>query len=506
MKFSRKKRTPFQLRAKRLGIEAEQQAIVYLHERNEMIRFEGFRALPRVQVKLKNHSCVATLECITTNDLLRVDEIGLSEYAWGLLHAKRGDIITLSHPPVTSSLSYVHDKIFGRVLARAHFESILEDIVAHRLSDVQMASFLTACATSHLSIAEIAHFTEAMVAVGKRLTWPYECILDKHCIGGLPGNRTTLILVPIIAAYGLPIPKTSSRAITSAAGTADTMEVFAPVDLSIQKMRRVVEHEGGCITWGGKVGLSPADDLLVHVERLLNLNSLAQVVASVLSKKVAAGSTHVLIDIPKGPTAKIRNNHECNLMTRYFETVGKRLGLQIRVLETDGTQPVGRGVGPALEARDVLQVLQCAPNAPQDLRNRALELAGTLLEFSAKVRRGKGIEIARSILDSGKALTKFQAICEAQGDFRKIPESKYRYDYCATHAGVISVIHNHRIGRIAKLTGAPIAKTAGIDLHVRVGDEVKKGDVLFTLHSQSKGELYYALSFLKKKSNCIIIE
>ena len=136
------------------------------------------------------------------------------------------------------------------------------------------------------------------------------------------------------------------------------METLAPVELDTAAMRRVVEREGGCIVWGGAATLSPADDMLIRVERPLDLDSEGQLVGSVLSKKKAAGSTHVVIDMPIGPTAKVRSEEAAARLSALLEGVGKAIGLTLRVLTTDGRQPVGRGIGPALEARDVLAVLQ----------------------------------------------------------------------------------------------------------------------------------------------------
>jgi thymidine phosphorylase len=220
-----------------------------------------------------------------------------------------------------------------------------------------------------------------MVKVGDRLHWTAPHVADKHCIGGLPGNRTSMIVVPIIAAAGLVIPKTSSRAITSPAGTADAMETLTRVDLSIAEMRQVVEREGGCVVWGGAMQLSPADDILIGVERPLDFDSEGQLVASVLSKKIAAGSTHVVIDIPVGATAKLRTMEAAARLEARLWRVAEAFGLKVRIVRTDGAQPVGRGIGPALEARDVLAVLQNASGAPSDLAERAVDLSSRLLEL-----------------------------------------------------------------------------------------------------------------------------
>ena len=304
-----------------------------------------------------------------------------------------------------------------------------------------------------------------MVEVGERLRWPAGIVVDKHCVGGLPGNRTTPIVVAIVASLGLTMPKTSSRAITSPAGTADTMETMAPVELDTAAIRRVVEREGGCVVWGGAVKLSPADDILIRVERALDLDTEGQLIASVLSKKIAAGSTHLVIDLPVGPTAKVRSPETAATLSRDLLEVAETFGLHTKVVLTDGSQPVGRGIGPALEARDVLSVLRGAPDAPQDLRQRSIALAGALLELAGAAPPGRGRSEAAEVLDDGRAWSKFQRICEAQGGMRVPPTAGQQQPLLAERAGRVHAIDNRRIARLAKLAGAPDDKAAGVDLH-----------------------------------------
>jgi len=299
------------------------------------------------------------------------------------------------------------------------------------------------------------------------------------------------------------MPKTSSRAITSPAGTADTMETVAPVDLDVPAMRRVVERTGGCIVWGGAVRLSPADDVLIRVERPLDLDSEGQLVASVLSKKAAAGSTHVLIDIPVGPTAKVRSAEGGQQLAQQLVRVGEAVGLQVRVVQTDGLAPVGHGIGPALEARDVLAVLRRQPGAPDDLTQRALFLAGEVLEFGGAAAAGQGLALARQVLADGRAWAKFQEICEAQGGLREPVLAPLRQDSVAPRSGRVIGIDNRRLARIAKLAGAPKVACAGIDLRVRVGDFVERGEPLFTLHAGSPGALAYAADYADSQPHTV---
>lgn len=493
------------LKLKWLGINTYKEAIIYLREDSNICSAEGYEAPARIEVKLGDRSIIATLNTIKS-DLLHRYEASLSLHAWNVLGAKEGDEITVIHPKALASLGHVRSKVYGKELKEDQINSIIEDVTKGYLSDVQIAMFLASTTGARLNEQEIYYLTKAMIHTGQQLRWQTPLIVDKHCVGGLPGNRTSLLVVPIVAAFGLTIPKTSSRAITSPAGTADTMEVLAPVDLSLDKMRKVVEQEHGCIVWGGSVELSPADDILIRIERAMDLDSDGQLVASILSKKIAAGSTHIVIDIPVGPSVKIRSLQTAQRLQHYLETVGKHFNVKIKTLITDGTQPIGRGIGPALEAKDVLAVLMNDKNAPQDLRERSLTIAGKVIEFSPNVTAGTGIDIARKILDSGLAFKKFQEICIAQGGFKEPKTASHTSVIVAKHSGIVTQIENHRISRIAKLAGAPQSQTAGVELLVRVGDTVEKSQPLFVLHSQSQGELNYALSYLSQRPQIFHIE
>lgn len=493
---------PGQLHLRRLGIDTYQEPVVYMHRDCPVCRSEGFEAQSRVELSFDGHSVVATLN-VVDGDFLKPDEAGVSEAAWRLLRGSEGALVTLHHPKPLESLGHVRAKVYGRKLTPAALRAIISDVAAGRYSELQLAAFVTACAGDRLDLDETVALTRAMVDAGDRITWAPGFVMDKHCVGGLPGNRTTMVVVPIVAACGLRMPKTSSRAITSPAGTADTMETLAPVDLDVPAIRRVVERTGGCIVWGGAVRLSPADDILIRVERPLDLDSQGQLVASVLSKKAAAGSTHVLIDIPVGPTAKVRSAEAAHVLAHQLHATGEALGLKVRVVQTDGAAPVGRGIGPALEARDVLSVLRNEAGAPADLAQRSLVLAGNLLEFGGAAPAGAGLAVATAVLEDGRAWRKFQEICEAQGGMRELPRAAWRQEVAAERSGSVVAIDNRRLARIAKLAGAPQAPAAGIDLHVRNGEFVERGQPLFTLHAGSPGELAYALDYAAAQADTV---
>jgi len=496
---------PHTLRARRLGIDTLRESIVYMRSDCHVCRAEGFRSQARIEVRADGKCIIATLN-VVESDLLHHDQIGLSEAAWRLLGVPEGTEVRLAHSLPVESMSDVRAKVYGNRLDKPALERIVRDIADGRYSELEVATFIGACAGDRLDIDETIALTQAMIDAGTRIRWQATQVVDKHCVGGLPGNRTTLIVVPVVAAYGLIMPKTSSRAITSPSGTADTMETLAPVALDLAQMRRVVETQGACIAWGGAIQLSPADDLLIGVERALDLDSEGQLIASVLSKKAAAGATDVVLDIPVGPTAKVRSAHAAQSLAQRLVIVGRAVGLNVRTLLSDGTQPVGRGIGPALEAHDVLAVLRCEPDAPADLRERSLRIAGAVIECAAGVQPGSGEAIATSILDDGRAWRKFKAICEAQGGMRRPPRARHQHAVRAARSGEITRFDNRRLARVAKLAGAPDRPAAGVTRDATLGAKVERGDALFTIHAEAPGELAYALQYVGATPDIVMVQ
>jgi thymidine phosphorylase len=283
------------------------------------------------------------------------------------------------------------------------------------------------------------------------------------------------------------------------------MEVLARVELPFDRLAEIVRQTNGCLAWGGTAELSPADDILISVERPLALDSPGQMVASILSKKIAAGSTHLVLDLPLGPSAKLRSMAQAQRLKKLFEYVASRLGLQLDVVISDGRQPVGRGIGPVLEARDVMQVLNNHPDAPHDLRQKALLLAGRMIEFDPDVRGGDGWRIARDILESGRALAQMNAIIDAQGRVGSPPVlGALSTELRAGQGGVVLAIDNLRLSRIARLAGAPMVPGAGVDLLAKVGDKVLAGQPLYRLYAQFEADLAFASELARRDAGYLI--
>lgn len=479
------------LTLRRIGVDTYRENVAYLSRDCPLYRAEKFQGLSKIEVSKNGRSILAVLNIVDDPGLLPRDALGLSEPAFGQLALPEGEMVTVAQAAPPNSREAIRAKVQGKVLPPHDYEAIIRDIAANRYSKMEIAAFLIASA-SFITTDEVLSLTRAMASVGNRLSWAKRPIVDKHCIGGIPGNRTSMIVVPIVAAHGLTIPKTSSRAITSPAGTADTMEVLARVDVDPDEMQDIVRQTNGCIVWGGRANLSPADDMMISVERPLGIDTREQMVASILSKKLAAGSTHLVIDIPVGPSSKVRTHVEAVRLRKLFEFVGDQIGLALEVQITDGQQPIGRGVGPVLEARDVVQVLENQPSAPTDLRQRALLLAGRVLEFDPGLRGGKGHERARELLESGAALQAMSRIIEAQGASPAHQAGTFKRDVCADRDGTVDSIDCYRIARIARLAGAPTDKGAGIDLFKKVGDPVLKGEPLYRVHAAHPTDFRFA--------------
>jgi len=484
------------LTARKVAIDTYRENVVYLRRDCPVYRAEGFQALSKVEVGANGSTILAVLNVVDDTRLVGERELGLSEEAFAQLGIAEGATVHISHAEPPRSIASLKRKIAGERLSRDELAAMVRDIAGHRYSKIELAAFVVATSQMELDHDEVLHLTEAMVTVGRRLDWHETPVVDKHCIGGIPGNRTSMLVVPIVAAHGMLIPKTSSRAITSPAGTADTMACLAEVELPFDRMEAIVRANRGCLAWGGGAALSPADDVLISVSRPLSLDAPGQMVASILSKKVAAGSTHLVLDIPLGPTAKVRHMDDAQRLKKLFEYVARHVGLSLDAVITDGRQPVGRGIGPVLEARDVLQVLNNDPAAPADLRLKSLRLAGRVLEFDPDLRGGDGFSVARDILDSGRALAKLNAIIDAQGrrdfDWRRPRLAPLVHEVTADRDGMVVAIDNERLARIARLAGAPKADGAGVDLFHKLGDIVTRGEPLYRIHAVSASELEFA--------------
>ncbi|MBI2565337.1 AMP phosphorylase [Candidatus Woesearchaeota archaeon] len=458
--------------------------------------------MDRVVVQHNSKKIVAVLNIGESNKPVSPGRIGLFEEVISALKVKNGDTVSVSLARKPNSIVAIRKKLDGRELSYEDTLLIVKDIVNDRLTSIELTSYVAANYTLGMSRKEIVDLTKAMTVTGEQIKIKSKPVLDIHSIGGVPGNRTTIIIVPIILAAGCVIPKTSSRAITSPAGTADTMEVFCPVIASAKKIKSLLKEIGGFILWGGAVNLAPADDKIIKVEHPLSIDAEGQMLASIMAKKACVSATHLLMEIPLGAGSKVKNREEALHLKNEFEFLGKELGINILAYLSDGTQPIGNGIGPILEARDCLWLLQNDPRAPQDLREKSLEMAGLLLEFSGKVKKGQGYSLAEQLLNSGKAYNTFVKLIKAQGgkDPSKnvLNPSNLTFTLRAANNGYITHIDTIAIAKIARLAGAPKDINSGIYLYKHKDNYVKKGDALLTVYAHGKEKLVFATEACKE--------
>lgn len=387
--------------------------------------------------------------------------------------------------PIQAPTSRIHfsAKLRGQVLQAHEYQAVLADAADGRYTEAELGAFLVAT-TRALEGAETLALAQARSRLARRISWDEPIVVDKHSLGGVPGSRITPIVVPIVAAFGLAMPKASSRAITSAAGTADTMALLANVELDADAVRRCVQEARACIAWNGRINHSVVDDVMNRITRPYGLDTGAWSVASILSKKVSAGITHLVVDVPYGPYAKQRDLVQAQALCALFEEVGLGLGLVVKALPTDGSQPIGRGIGPALEVRDIHQVLARDAQAPQDLRRKALLFAAQILAFDERVGNAqRGLDVATQLLDSGAAQAALARIVAVQGAAARAEHvSAHTLTIEAAHAGTVQRIDGWALAGLAREAGAPLHANAGVDLLCRVGDQVQARQPLLRLH------------------------
>ncbi len=465
------------LKARLLGFASGGTGIVVLDD--DVAKDLGVHPLDRIRIRYNGKEVLAI---VNVAKKLPRDIVALYDEVADALNITEGALIDVEPVEPPKSIAYIRNKLRGGRLGKEEIFEIIRDIVSGALNEVEIAALVTTLHHQRMTIEEAYYFTKAMVETGETLKLDKRPILDKHSLGGIPGDKTSILVVPIIASLGYTIPKTSSRAITSPAGTADRFEVLAPVNLTVEEMKEVVLKTGGCLVWGGSLRLAPADDLIIRVEYPLAVDPFF--IPSIMAKKHAVGSTHVVIDFPTGRDAKIQNIRGGERLAQEFIELGSRLGIHVEVALTFGEQPLGHAVGPALEAREALVAI--SGKGPVDLINKATSLAGILLNM---VGVSNGREIALKALTSGKAEAKLREIIEAQGGDPRIkpedvPVGEHKVEIYSKRVGRVIYINNRAIAQIARAAGAPRDKGAGVYLHVKLGDKVKQGDVIMEIFAE----------------------
>jgi len=452
----------------------------------------GLRERDRVKV---GHEGKTTVAIVTTSDtVVKKGEIGLLGSTFHTIGAEDKETVDVIASSKPESVEYIRKKMDGAELSTEEITTLITDISSRTLSNIELSAYVTALYIRGMNLRETADLTKAMVATGETISFDDGPVYDFHSVGGCPGNKITLLVVPIVAAAGCKIPKTSSRAISSAAGTSDIVEVFANVALTPVQLKTITEKVGGVFAWGGSLNLAPADDLIIKAEYPLGIDPHAQLLASVMSKKKAVGANFLVIDIPMGAGTKVPTMEEAKIYARDFIQLGEQLDIKVECAITYGGQPVGRAIGPALESIEAMSILEGA-KTPNSVVEKTVSIAGMLFEMGGDYQ---GVEKARQLLESGRALKKFREIVEAQGGNPDIKSSdikvgQFNVDVIAKQSGYVGAILNKALVRIARTAGSPKDKGAGLVISKKVGNKVDKGETIFTIYADNEWKLQEAV-------------
>lgn len=477
------------LKVKVINLDAGGKTIGVINEKDALEL--GVHPLDKIVISKGKKKITVTID--TTKNFVKSGHIAVYNEVKELMGIKSGNVVNAETRKPLVSKQYIRKKTDNQELNYKELKTIVDDVVARNLNDLEMASFITALHIHGLTLNESISMSKAMINNGKRIKFP-GTVVDKHSVGGVPGDKTSILVVPVIAAAGLTIPKTSSRSITSPAGTADRMEILAPVDLSVEEIKKVVKKTSGCLVWGGSVDLAPADDLFIRIEHPLGLDPL--LLPSVMSKKKSVGCRYLVIDIPTGSEAKLQNKEESKKLAGDFIAIGKNLGIKVDCAITRGDQPVGYAIGPALEAREALEVVMGLSKS--DVLDKATSIAGLLFGMVGKGNK----KLAEDIIKNGKAEKKLREIIDAQGGNSKIEPDDidigtYTFEVRSKFNGVISGISNSAVVDICKSAGTPKDKGAGILLNKKINDYVKRGEALFTIYAEKRQKLNTAVKTAK---------
>ncbi|RJO59815.1 thymidine phosphorylase [Candidatus Parcubacteria bacterium] len=489
----------FVLRAKRFDFSTGGQPFVVVIRNEDGLRF-GIRAGDRLVLQSDGRKIIVQADL--THRRVRPGEIGLFREVWKENRIQPQQAVEISPFARPLSIEAVKKKLLGKKLNQSEFDAVVKDIINNRFGTTELTYFVASSFVREYSNDELYYLTKAIALNGEQIRFKRKIVADKHSVGGLAGNRTTMIVVPIIASIGVCIPKTSSRAITSPSGTADTMEVLAPVAFPVDRILKIVKKNNACLVWGGGLQLAPADDRIIKVSRPLSLEPYSKMIVSIMAKKVAMGITHLVVDMPYGDSTKIPDLASAKRLAAKFRYLGRRFNIKIRVAMIEAKEPIGKGVGPALEARDVLRVLQQKEYRPKDLEEKALKLAGMLIELIGVARKGTGSSVARDQLVSGKAWKAMQGIIKSQGgrpslDSEDVTLGAKRFRVYAKHGGVVTRINNRAIDELARSLGAPEDKVGGLHLKKRLHEKVVAGEALYTCYASSQSRLNLAIAALK---------
>jgi thymidine phosphorylase len=491
------------LKIKHISINSLGENQAYINRNCAEYRIDEIDSLLRLEILGENKSVYAFLQK-ADDSLVAPDEIGLNDEAFKALNLPQGSMVSVIPASQPLSLRALEHKLNGEVLSSGEYAAIFEDIANGRYAKTDMAAFLVACG-ANMAATELVSMTETLMA-DRVLYWHTEKpLVNQYSFGGIPANKTDLIVMSIVAAYGLPVAMPCTHSRISVAGTADTTGCFAELDLSAKEFQKQIYSDGAAVVCYDALYHSESGRLLHNLRNRMEIKQNELIAASILAMMLSVGVCNFVLDIPVGKYARVNTANEAMRLKKQIEYVGDVLGISVDVVISDGSEPIGNGIGAVLEAQDVLKVLQNDPAAPRDLREKSLYLAGRVLEFDAKLRGGLGYDLANEILTDGRALKKFEQIREKQGKKSLPPLGDYVRDVVSSYDGVVESINTEVLSRIGTYAGATQSIGSGVYLHKKVGDKVKSGDIIYTVYSCNATDFDFVSSLIESNNGYNIV-
>lgn len=477
---------------------------IWLNE-NQAVEY-GITDMDKVALVYEGKEYV--LDANLTHRYVDEHEVGIPKDVAAKYGIKSGERVQLSFTQTTSTALDALKRVMKwdrkTKFTQKDIEAIMKDISTNRFTDTLITYFSSLWFFRDSTDKEMYWMAKAMAEAGEMLHRD-GIVADKHCMWGVPGNETTMIMIPLLASLGIKMPKTFSKAITTPAATGECVSVLMDISFSKKEIEDIVKKENCCLVRGGWLDLAPADEKLIKVAYPLSMQSYPRTIVSIMAKKYAMGINHSLIDIPVWPTAKVPDMKTAKRLKKRYEYVGKKLWMKVHVELTDALQPIGAGIGAVLQVREVLRVLQQHEKRPMDLEKKAVYLASKIIELVGMAKGKEAYKLAYGQLVSWEARKKMQRIIKAQRgknpnikseELELAPTSK---EILAKKDGKVTAIDMKVLNVAARTLGSPLDLHAGVYLHHKLGEKVKKWYPLFTLYANDESKINLTLDFLKDK-------
>ncbi len=418
------------------------------------------------------------------------------------------------------AIDVIRKKRDGIELSRGDIEGLVNAYTNGNIPDYQVSAWLMAVVLKGMTRPETAALTDAMLHSGDVLDLSALLArkVDKHSTGGV-GDKTSLVLAPLVAAAGIAVPMISGRGLGHTGGTLDKLEAIPGfnVNLSVTDFRHVLEV-CGCAMIGQTAEIAPADRKLYALRDVTGtVESPYLICASIMSKKLAEGIDALVLDVKTGSGAFMKSEKDAAFLAELMVETGERMGKKVVALITDMDQPLGNMIGNALEVVEAVDVLR--GGGPDDLRELCLELAGWMLHLGgASETVAEGKQRSTALISSGKALEKFRQMVELQGgdariidDAKRLPQARHTMKVASAKAGYLASMQCEQIGTACVVLGGgrerkedSVDPAVGIVLHKKVGDRVATGEALATIHYNNDAQAARARQLIE--ASCVVTD